>query len=110
MKEYKKLPAIEGGLSGCLNCGYPEDELSLDTRLYSGFGGWDITKDGTHFFSESNDKEYDESKPLKDIECLAKLEPKCDWRANLNLPLRNAVYQRQGEGKWVLVEQGQGFA
>ena len=104
------LPAIAGGVSGCLNCGYTEDKLPMRTRLYSGFGGWDITKDGEHYFNEDSDKEYDEAKTLSYIERRAKLEPECDWRANLNLPLRSATYQRHGKSKWVLVERGQGFA
>jgi len=104
------LQPIAGGISGCLNCGYTEEKLPMRTRLYSGFGGWDITKNGKHYFNEDNDKEYDEAKTLSYIERRAKLEPECDWRANLNLPLRSAVYQRQGKSKWVLVKRGQGFA
>ncbi len=104
------LPAIAGGISGCLNCGYTEEKLPMRTRLYSGFGGWDIKKDGKHYFNEDSNKEYDEAKTLSYIERRAKLEPECDWRANLNLPLRSATYQRHGKSKWVLVERGQGFA
>ena len=104
------LPPIAGGVSGCLNCGYTEDILPMKTKLYNGFGGWDITKNGEHYFSEDVNKEYDEAKTLSYIERMAKLEPECDWRANLNLPLRSAVYQRHGKSKWVLVERGQGFA
>lgn len=104
------LPPIAGGVSGCLNCGYTEDILPMKTKLYNGFGGWDITKNGEHYFSEDVNKEYDEAKTLSYIERMAKLEPECDWRANLNLPLISAVYQRHGKSKWVLVERGQGFA
>ena len=104
------LPPIAGGVSGCLNCGYTEDILPMKTKLYNGFGGWVITKNGEHYFSEDVNKEYDEAKTLSYIERMAKLEPECDWRANLNLPLRSAVYQRHGKSKWVLVERGQGFA
>lgn len=104
------LTPIAGGVSGCLNCGYTEDILPMKTKLYNGFGGWDITKNGEHYFSEDVNKEYGEAKTLSYIERMAKLEPECDWRANLNLPLRSAVYQRHGKSKWVLVERGQGFA
>ena len=104
------LQPIAGGVSGCLNCGYTEDILPMKTKLYNGFGGWDITKNGEHYFSEDVNKEYDEAKTLSYIERMAKLEPECDWRANLNLPLRSAVYQRHGKSKWVLIERGQGFA
>lgn len=104
------LPPISGGVSGCLNCGYTEDILPMKTKLYNGFGGWCITKNGEHYFSEDVNKEYDEAKTLSYIERMAKLEPECDWRANLDLPLRSAVYQRHGKSKWVLVERGPGFA
>jgi len=104
------LQAIKGGVSGCLNCGYTEDVLPMKTKLYNGFGGWTITKDGELYFSESVDNEYDNAKTLSYIERKAKLEPECDWRANLDLPLRSAVYQRHGKSKWVLVKRGHGFA
>jgi hypothetical protein len=104
------LPPIAGGVSGGLNCGYTEYILPMKTKLYNGFGGWYITKNREPYFSEDVNKEYDEAKTLSYIERMAKLKPDCDWRANLNLPLRSAVYQRHGKSKWVLVERGQGFA
>lgn len=104
------LPAIKGGVSGCVNCGYTDDILPLDTRLYSGFGGWVISKNGFQFFRENANSEYDNSKPLSNIELIAKKEPNSDWRAHLDLPMRSATYQRQGDNKWILVERGEGFA
>lgn len=104
------LQPIEGGVSGCLNCGYTESVLPMRTRLYQGFGGWYISKNGQDFFSEDVNKEHNEAKTLSHIERIAKLEPECDWRAHLDLALRSAVYQRQGKSKWVLVERGNGFA
>ena len=104
------LPPIKGGISGCLLCGYTRDLLPMKTKLYYGFGGWTITKDGELFFMEDSNKEFDEAKTLSYIERKARLEPECDWRAHLDLPLRSAVYQRHGKSKWVLVERGQGFA
>lgn len=102
------LSQVKGGVAGCLNCVYTV--LPMRTRLYNGFGGWMITKDDKTFFIEESDKEFDEARTLSYIERKAKLEPFCDWRAILNLPLRSAVYQRQGKSKWVLVERGNGFA
>ena len=104
------LPAIKGGTAGCLNCGYTEDVLPMKTKLYNGFGGWTITKDGELYFMENVDAEYEDAKTLSYIEREAKLSPECDWRANLDLPMRNAIYQRHGKSKWVLVERGMGFA
>jgi len=107
---FQLLPPLKGGVSGCLNCGYTESKLEMRTRLYNGFGGWSITKNGEFYFAEDARLEFDECRTLSYIERRAKLEPDCDWRANLDLPLRSAVYQRQGKSKWILVERGQGFA
>jgi hypothetical protein len=101
---------IKGGHSGCLNCGYTEERLPMRTKLYQGFGGWMITKNGELFYMESQDVDFDKSKKLSYIERSAKLEPESDWRAILDLPMRSAVYQRHGKSKWVLIEKGQGFA
>jgi hypothetical protein len=105
----KYLKPIEGGIMGCANCGYTHSELSMRTKLYNLFGGWRIVKDGELYFIEDSDTEYDESKTLQYIENRAKLQPDCDWRAILDLPLRNAEYQRQN-GKWILIKKGMGFA
>ena len=97
---------------GCLNCGGTESILSLDTRLYNDVGGWYITKDGEHYFEEdpSSDKEWEEYKPLKDIEEEARKDPDHDWRAVFFLPLRGGTYQRHDKNKWVLIESNRGFA
>ena len=108
--KWKKEKPINGGFSGCLNCGHTHEVLPMRTRLYMSMGGWIITKDGKCYFIEDSHKEYYEAKTLSYIERRAKLEPDCDWRAHLDLPLRSAVYQRHGKSKWILVERGQGFA
>lgn len=97
---------------GCLNCGGTGQTLDLETRLYNGFGGWTITKDGELYFMEnpSEEKAWEEWKQMKEIEEEAKKDPDHDWRAEVFLPLRGATYQRHGEGKWVVIESNQGFA
>ncbi len=110
MKKVKLLPPIKGKHIGCLNCGGTEQKIPMRTRLYYGFGGWMITKNGKLFFMEENDREFSKCKTLSYIERRAKLEPNNDWRAHLDLPLRSAVYQRHGDSKWMLVESGIGFA
>ena len=97
---------------GCLNCGGTEQTLDLETRLYNGFGGWDVTKDGELYFMEPAhiEKEWEEWKQLKEIEEEAKKDPNHDWRCNFNLPLRGGSYQRHDNDKWVLIESNQGFA
>ena len=110
IQNFKLLPSIQGGVSGCLNCGRTQDILPMRTLLYNGFGGWHITKNGKFYFAEDMNKEFDDNKTLSYVERRAKLEPDNDWRAHCDLPLRSAVYQRQGKSKWVLVQKGIGFA
>ena len=45
-----------------------------------------------------------------DAEREAVIDPDHDWRVTLFGPLHGEVYQRQGEGEWLLVESNQGFA
>jgi hypothetical protein len=112
MTKRKLLPAVEGRISGCLNCGYTEQRLPMNTRLYNGFGGWWIKKDRKLYFMEAPKKweERNKGKTLMYIEIRARLQPECDWQAVLDLPMRSAVYQRQGKNKWVLIKTGRGFA
>ena len=105
----KRLTPIKGKHIGCLNCGGNESKLPMRSLLYSGFGGWYITKDGEHYFEEKVNLEFNENKTLSYIERRAKLEPEADWRAIVFLPLRGATYQRQGKSNWVLVEENEGF-
>ena len=109
-KNFKLLPPIQGGSYGCLNFGETASLLPMETRLYNGFGRWYITKNDELYFMEDSNKEFDKNKTLSYIERRAKLEPDNDWRAHCDLPLRSALYQRQGKSKWVLVKKGQGFA
>lgn len=97
---------------GCLNCGGTELILNLKTKLYNGFGGWHITKDGVMFFSEdpSVEKKWEDLKDMTYIEKIAKKEPDHDWRAIFEMGLRGGAYQRHGNKKWVLIESNQGFA
>jgi hypothetical protein len=52
---------------------------------------------------------WDEAQELSAFEEIAKKVPDHDWRHHLDLPLRSAVYQRHDDGKWVLIERGEGF-
>ena len=87
---------------------------SMRTRIYGGFGGWIITakirEKSSYTYVPPADKEWREYPTLMKFELMARKHPGWDWRAELDLPLRSAVYQRQGKNKWVLVESGQGFA
>lgn len=96
--------------AGCLCCPSSEHTLCLQTRLYNGFGGWSITRNGALFYQAENNADFDGCKTVAEIEEIAKIDPDNDWRAELFLPLREATYQRHGDDKWMLVRVGEGFA
>jgi hypothetical protein len=106
---YIKLDPIEPHYVGCLCCAGAGTELPMGTVLYSGFGGWRIEKNGEVFFEDESNKGWEDFKKLSEIEDVASKEPDEDWRAICDTPLHGETYQRQ-EGKWVLVEQNEGFA
>lgn len=106
----KYLPPIKDVPAGCLCCPSTEPVLCMKTVLYNGYGGWSITKNGAQYFTEDQNKDWSETKVMAEIEKEASQDPENDWRAELYLPLREATYQRQGEGKWMLVRTGEGFA
>lgn len=105
-KEY--LTPIKKKNAGCLCCEGLGHELPLDTVLYNGFGGWSISKDG-QMFSDDMDKEWENFITLVQVEEMAAKEPDLDWRAICYTPLHGETYQRQN-GKWLLVEENEGFA
>lgn len=110
---FKKETAIpiEGIGAGCLCCSGTVQILPLDTNLYFGFGGYSVTKDGQLWYeADPTSDEMMNGKLLSEIEQDAKADPDCDWRVNLNLPLRDGEWQRHGDDTWVLIKVGQGFA
>ncbi len=114
---YKKEEPCTKPFLGCALCGggemHRDDDIitaSLSTRLYQGMGGWEILKDNEVIHTPEFDLEWEDYYTLEKFEKLAVVDPDHDWRAVLNLPLRDAVYQRQGVGKWVLISSGKGFA
>jgi hypothetical protein len=90
---------------GCLCCGGTKSTASLNTIIFSDCDT--ITKNGERIFPLSNDEA---DKRLSDFEEMAKKEPDADWRYSFLMALRDGEYQRQGEGKWVLIKSGQGYA
>lgn len=103
-------PAIESKGVGCLCCGGTSELLELETKLYFGFGGWNILRNGQEFFCDHRDVELDEYKDLKHVEELIGDDTENEYIANFNRPLRSAVYQRHAKNYWVLIEKGDGFA
>lgn len=94
---------------GCLNCGHTEEIAHLESIVAAGFGYAGITKDGQSVYQDDPHSEED-APTLQRFEDMAKADPDHDWRFTLNLPLRDAEYQRQGDARWVLVKSGMGFA
>lgn len=94
---------------GCLCCPGTTESLKMNTRLYNGFGGWSIKRNGMMFFCDQTG-DYNKAPTLLKFEKLARKEPEECWEAELYLPLRGGVYQRHGYNSWVLIESNEGFA
>lgn len=106
---FTPMPAIEGSIA-CLTCGCgAHDIMSMDSLLAVGLGDVSVTCDERRVYSQ-NEVENEEFWVGHDAEAAANADPKHDWRVHFYAPLYEAVYQRQGKERWVLIEKGQGFA
>ena len=97
----------------CLNCPQTEKILDVETKLYNGFGGYSLYKNGNFFWSEKIDKDYEKCFDVNDIEhnfIRNESDALAKWEIKLDLPLRSAVWERKEKGRWVLTEKGLGFA
>lgn len=103
-------PAIEAKGSKCLCCGETAELLDLNTKLYNGFGGWVVMKNGQEYFQEENGIDFDEGKDLKHVENMIGEDTENLYEAVVYLPLRGATYQRHAKNNWVLIETNEGFA
>jgi hypothetical protein len=101
---WTKLAPIEG-FQHCNMCPPRTDTMPLDAPLAIGFGSVSVTK-GDECVWEGDDA----ATRLRQFEIKARRDPDHDWRVTINGPLYTAVYQRHGDGEWVLVERGEGFA
>lgn len=102
-----KQPPIEGKFVGCACCGGNHAAYPLDSIFAVGFGASGITRDGVGVYEE---QQRDDMPTLQEFEDMAKADPDHDWRMYRYGPLREAEYQRQGDGHWVLIREGEGFA
>jgi len=117
MSKWKKqAPHLKPHI-GCLNCGGGEMRkrptcitAPMTTRIYGGFGGWAIKRDGKTVFQPLTDAEWADFPTLMTFENMARKDPDHDWRAEFVSPMRDATYQRQGRNFWVLIASGPGFA
>lgn len=99
----KQKPVL-GRHGDCLNCGPSPDELPLAAVLAVGFGAVTVTRNGKLIWQGD-----DERRTMRWVERKARAAPNFDWRVHFISPMRERLYQRQG-GKWVLIQQGMGFA
>lgn len=107
---FEKLPAVEGSVA-CLTCGMgARTDLEMDRCIAVGFGSANYSRDGTCLWEESLLIDGDEPPTVQHVEDLAKADPDHDWRIAYYAALYEAEYQRQGDGVWVLVKKGMGFA
>lgn len=97
------LPALPG-FSHCLSCPPKPSTIALDATPHPGFGMAALTRDGEWFY------DLEDEDPVMEAEVRAAGDEDHDWRLSVLAPLYETTYQRQGEGLWVLVERGQGFA
>jgi len=108
---WKKQPAIEGKLGGCLNCGPRPSYFPADADIAVGFGYAALHRDEEPVYTEPSEPETEDAYMTgAQAEAVAAADPDHDWRIVLESPLSSRTYQRHGAGEWALVEQGIGFA
>jgi hypothetical protein len=83
---------------------------SLDMIIAVGFGVAMVTKGGKVIYMEGSTNDNGEWRYLKEFEEMAQNDPDYDWRVLLDAPLKTREYQRQGKNKWVVIDNGPGFA
>lgn len=107
---YEILPPVEGSVA-CLTCGMgARTDLEPEREIGVGFGSANYSRDGVCLWDEGQRGEDDPYPTVKDVEELAAADPDHDWRISFYAALYEAEYQRQGDGVWVLVRKGMGFA
>jgi len=94
---------------GCHICSPVTPVLKMERPLAVGFGSCHASKgdESVYVEAEVQDGNYPTA---QDIEEMAMKDPDHDWRISFYTPMHEEVYQRQGDGFWVIVESGPGFA
>lgn len=108
---WEKKPGLAAGgfQSNCLSGGPQPLALPLEAELSVGFGSCTVMKDETCLYQEQPGANDDPPR-LQQFEDLAKADPDHDWQVNFHGAMSEETYQRHGDGLWVLVEKGIGFA
>lgn len=117
MSTWEKLPAVEGSVAclvigpGGAHASGALSDLQMHRVIAVGFGSAGASRDGESIYSETQDVDSEEGFwDVAKVEAMALADPDHDWRIHFHAPLYDAEYQRQGEGAWVLVRKGEGFA
>lgn len=111
MSAWTKLePLTEKPHAGCLHCGPKPKVAPMEMIIAVGFGDATVKKDGELIYQEDMHDDSGEFRTLAEFEAMAKADPDHDWRVHLFAPLSEAEWQRHGDGQWVMVRQGIGFA
>ena len=117
----RKLKPCLKPFIGCVHCGYGEMIRDPKTRIITCClnekmgGDWTVYRNGKKYYYKldayETEENYDECLSLAQIDQIVEsTNPKLDWRAVYYGGLRDATYQRQGNGRWVLVKSGMGYA
>lgn len=110
---WEPKPAVNGKVY-CNVCGGGRDKSGEDFLIAVGFGSAGVSASGKHIIDEQewiDTDDYDGAEvTLSLVERVAQTRPELDWRIGMHGPLSGQEYQRQGEGRWVLVHQDEGFA
>jgi len=104
--EWERCEPLEGQIKGCIH-NYLEAYLPMDRELTVGFGEVSVIRDGEGVWRSVA---YPAEKTAADMEEKAAADPDHDWRIRFNAPLSEAIYQRHGKAKWMLIAVGDGFA
>ena len=104
MSSWVKKSPIKG-FRHCDNCPPRAEKFSLNSPLSIGFGSIEISKDNEIIWSGDDD-----NVTLRRFERMARQDPNHDFRLSINGPLYGCVYQRHGDGEWILIERSEGFA
>lgn len=82
----------------------PERRLPLGEQVHPGFGGARLEKDGKTVAMLA------QGATGRAVEDRAAADPGHEWTLVIEGPLSGAIYRREGENDWVLVETNGGFA
>lgn len=108
MADVKLLPALGTQPNPCGCCPPLPGIRCLSSWIHPGFGSVHLWREDDRGWRGC--PTFGEDSTLQDAEDVAAGEPDHDWRLEINAALYDLTYQRQGEGRWVLVERGMGFA